>query len=180
MCLLKSLFFFAVFVFARVAVIILLLFRLLKTGWVSSNLPDITFRSTSGLNTLMKINASTRYDSVMRLEAAADAQRAGSPRPLREVGDQVEVGGVGGGGGSWFWDGKTRTSLGGSVISLTGRRNETREAKACFCCCCCCCEGEITAGLCKCQKVMKNASSGQETRRFSGVSALLAGSEEPN
>lgn len=43
-----------------------------------------------------------------------------------------------------------------------------------------CCEGEITAGLCKCQKVMKNASSGQETRCFSGVSALLAGSEEPN
>lgn len=45
----------------------------------------------------MKINVSTRYDSVMRMEAAVDAQRAGSPRPLREVGDQVVVGG----GGRW-------------------------------------------------------------------------------
>lgn len=71
------------------------------------------------------------------------------------------------------------TPLGGSVISLTGRRNETREEKAWWWRCCCC-DGEITAGLCKCQKVMKNASSGQETRCFSGVSALLAGSEEPN
>lgn len=32
-------------------------------------------------------------------------------------------------------------------------------------------EGEIMAGLCKCQKVMKNASGGQETESFSGVCA---------
>lgn len=58
---------------------------------MSSNLTDITFRGISGLNTLMKINVSTCYHFVMRMEAAVDAQWASGPRPLREVGDQVEV-----------------------------------------------------------------------------------------